>query len=48
MAMALHSPSKIRGENRGVLKMSKSSLRDFATKVNAKAKKAIRSGHKPK
>ena len=42
MAMALHSPSKIKGENRGVLKMSKSDLHDFASKVDKKAKHSIR------
>lgn len=33
MAMALHNPKKLYKKNRGVLKMSKSQLRDFARKV---------------
>lgn len=31
MAMALHNPSKVKGKNKGVLKMSKTQLRDFAS-----------------
>ena len=31
MAIALHHPSKVYKRNRGVLKMKKKSLRDFAT-----------------
>jgi len=30
MALALHNPEKVREENKGVLKMSKKQLRDFA------------------
>ena len=30
MAIALEAPGKVKGRNREVLKMSKSSLRDFA------------------
>lgn len=31
MALAEHSPEKVRKENRGVLKMSKGQLHDFAS-----------------
>ena len=31
MAMALHSPEKVRGKNRDVLKMSKDDLGDYAS-----------------
>jgi len=31
MAIAEHNPSKVKGKNKGVLKMSKQQLRDFAT-----------------
>jgi hypothetical protein len=31
LAIALHNPSKVKAKNRGVLKMSKSQLHDFAT-----------------
>ena len=35
MAIAKHSPSKVRGKNKGVLKMSKKQLHDYApTKEN--------------
>jgi hypothetical protein len=30
MAIALHTPSKVKGKNKGVLQMAKSSLRDYA------------------
>ena len=30
MGLALHHPSKVRKKNKGILKMSKSQLRDFA------------------
>ena len=48
MAIAEHEPSKLHKRNRGMLKMSKQQLHEFASKVNAKAKDAIRKGHKPK
>jgi hypothetical protein len=31
MGLALHHPEKVRGKNKGVLKMSKSQLSDFAS-----------------
>ena len=31
MGLALHNPEKVRPENKGVLKMAASSLRDFAS-----------------
>ncbi len=31
MAMALHSPSKVKSKNKGVLKMTKTALREFAS-----------------
>ena len=48
MAIAEHEPSKLHKRNRGMLKMSKQQLHEFASKVNKKAKDAIRKGHKPK
>ena len=48
MALALHAPSKVRKKNKGVLKMSKEQLHEFTSKVNKKAKSAIRKAHKSK
>jgi hypothetical protein len=40
MAIAEHNPSKVRGKNKGVLKMSKKQLHDFAaTKTKGLPKK---------
>jgi hypothetical protein len=36
MAIAEHSPSKVRAGNRGVLKMSKSQLHDYASTSTSK------------
>jgi len=44
MAIAEHNPSKVYARNRGVLKMSLSSLRDFA----ATARKGLPKKVKPK
>lgn len=42
MAIAEHNPSKVQKKNRGVLKMSKSQLHDFAaTKGLATMKKGL-------
>lgn len=39
MAIAEHSPEKVRPENRGVLKMSKQQLHDFAATSTKKLPK---------
>lgn len=39
MAIAEHSPSKLNSENRGLLKMSKSQLHDFASTPSKKLPK---------
>jgi len=48
MALAKHAPEKVYARNKSVTKMTKKQLDDFASKVNSKAKHAIRKGHKPK
>ena len=42
MAIAEHSPSKVRGKNRGVLKMSKKQLRDYASTSEKGLPKKVR------
>jgi len=39
MAIAEHHPEKVKPENRGVLKMSKEQLSEFASSVVGKGKK---------
>jgi hypothetical protein len=46
-AIAEHEPSKLYARNKGMKSMSHKQLHEFATKVNKKAKHAIRSGHRP-
>jgi hypothetical protein len=41
MALALHSPSKVRKKNKGVLGMDKKSLQDFVKAPVAKKPKNI-------
>ena len=41
MAIAEHSPEKLRKENRGVLKMSKKQLHDFAHTKGLKRRRKI-------
>ena len=48
MMLARHAPEKVHKKNKAVTKMSKQQLDDFAHKVNAKAKNAIKKGNKPK
>ena len=39
MAIALHASDKLYSKNKGVLKMNKSQLHDFATKIRKGGKK---------
>lgn len=49
MAIALHNPSKVQKRNRGVLKMKKGDLRDFAetkrSRLPKKKRRKKRSWH---
>ena len=42
MALAKHSPSKVRGKNKGVLKMSKKQLHDYASTKEKKLPNKVR------
>jgi hypothetical protein len=42
MGMALHSPEKLKGKNKGVLKMSDEQLSDFASTKEANLPKKIK------
>jgi len=50
MAIAEHAPEKLYGRNRGILKMSKSQLHDFAAtkglSLRQKAAKRLQKGRK--
>ena len=42
MMMALHSPGKVRKENRSVLSMSKQQLHEFSTRLSEIKKKSTK------
>ena len=44
MAIALHTPSKLRGANKGLAKMSKSDLHDFASTSTKSLPKHVKKG----
>lgn len=44
MALALHNPSKVKKENKGVLKMGKKSLEDFAKTKRTGLPSKVKSG----
>ena len=48
MAIAKNSPSKVKGKNRGVLKMTKKQLHDFAATKTKKLPKKVSQKSKKK